>query len=497
MKEILYFWLDFLDYVILGLLLVHLFKGLVPERFSGAFLSKSQALFCMQFAGVRMFISHSAWMRQLIYGKEMYLAHSRQSIIPVAISMAITLLSGYVLYRGGRMRLLTLVTAYYAFWELIRFVFYPLAVGSVSFAAEYVNHLFWEAEAISGAQYQQIMAGIEFVWNILISLLVFLSLLFCIVRYKRYLTLEKNGHFLARDDFFRHKEAALTFVPGLLGLVFVGMLRTILFYYNKKVYSLIEDYPELNVLIPFLSLLCIASILISAKMLGEIKAEHEKRRQAELYQSRAEELEAHVRDMEDVQIQIRGMKHDMKNYIADINALLAQMASGDKKAEEEIRRYVSSMQTSIENLDVERQTGNPVTDVILGRYARIARQKRISFSGNFIYPKHLGIDVFDMSVILNNGLENAFEACEKESGESCVSLSVSQKGHMFLISIENSFSGTLKWEGELPVSEKSGDSHGLGLKNIKNCAEKYFGKADIKVKDGRFCLTVMLQGTWN
>lgn len=497
MREILYFWVDFLDYAILGLLLVSLFRGLLPERFCGVFLLKTPALMCMQFAGVRMFVSHSRWMKQLIYGKEMYLAHSRQSIIPVAVSMAFTLLAGYALYRGSRMRLLSLVTVYYAFWELIRFTFYPLAVGSMNFAAEYVNHLFWEASAISGDRYQQMMAGIEFAWNILLSAFIFLLLLFCIYRYKRYLMIEKISDYPDQDDFYRHKEAALTFVPGLLGLVFAGMLRTILFYYNKKMFSLIEDYPELNGIIPLLSLLCIASILISAKMLGEIRTEHEKRRQAELYQSRAEELEAHVRDMEDVHIQIRGMKHDMKNYIADINALLAQTASGNEKAGEEIRRYVSSMQMSIESLDMGGQTKNPVTDVILGRYARLARQKKIQFSSDFIYPAHLGIDVFDMSVILNNGLENAFEACEKEGSGPFVTLLARQKGNMFLITMENGFSGKLTWEGEFPASAKSGGSHGLGLKNIKNCAEKYYGKAEVKTRENRFCLTVMLQGTRN
>ena len=67
------------------------------------------------------------------------------------------------------------------------------------------------------------------------------------------------------------------FLPALLGLLFTAMLRSILFYYDTEVYNLIERYAELNLMIPLLSLLCTASILLSVKMLGEMEKEHEKR----------------------------------------------------------------------------------------------------------------------------------------------------------------------------------------------------------------------------
>ena len=174
--------------------------------------------------------------------------------------------------------------------------------------------------------------------------------------------------------------------------------------------------------------------------------------------------------------------------------MLAQMASGDEKAKEEVRHYIDSIQASLQELDFIYQTKNPVTDVILGRYVRRARQKNITFSSDFIYPQKLGIDVFDLSVILNNGLENAFEACEKEAEKAFVSLDAKQKGNMLLLTMENSYSGTLKWEEEFPSSVKSGSNHGFGLKNIKSCVEKYYGKISVQVKENIFCLTVMLQG---
>ena len=59
----------------------------------------------------------------------------------------------------------------------------------------------------------------------------------------------------------------------------------------------------------------------------------------------------------------------------------------------------------------------------------------------------------------------------------------------------NSFTGNLQWdaEGGLPVTEKEkAEGHGYGLANIRRMAGKYAGDIDIALKDGEFCLCIML-----
>ena len=65
--------------------------------------------------------------------------------------------------------------------------------------------------------------------------------------------------------------------------------------------------------------------------------------------------------------------------------------------------------------------------------------------------------------------------------------------------IENDFDGQLVWEenAELPTTMKQEKQvHGIGLDNIRRCARKYLGDAEIRVMDqgqGKvFQLTVML-----
>ena len=487
MKDVIYFWMDAAELAIFGGLLIYLVKGILPERF--ILKKKIHASFFMwlQFVALRQFLAYSQWAKKLIYGADMYIADSKQSILPFAVSFFVTLIAGMFFYKGSRMKLLSLVTAYYTLWELTRFLLYPAAVWSITALAKGYMQREFEKGNQDIALFEQGIAQLEMVWNFLHIVIIIAGFGFFIWKYKRYL--------LSGQNTYQAEEAAILFVPELLGLLFAVMLRSILFYYKKQVYSLIEQYPELNIMIPCVSLLCIASILLSVKMLGKLEEEQEKRQRAELHQRQAEELYSHVKDIENVNVKIRGMKHDMKHYIADINALLAKIESGDVQAKEEVRRYADSLHMSLESLDTKCKTNHPVTDVILGRYERLTEQKNIAFANDFVYPNHMGIDVFDISVILNNGLENALEACEKEAECAEMKIVSKQRGNMFLITIENSFTHTLQWEDGFPVSEKKGSGHGLGMKNIRDRAEQYYGRADIQVKEGRFYLTVMLQGS--
>lgn len=496
MKEIIYFTEDLICCAVFGALLAYLLQGLLPGRFASKSCAgngdkKTMFIMALQFCVVRMSFLWLPYFKRLMYGQDMIVVNSKQSMIPVAASIVSSLAIGVVLYQGSRMKLVSLTAAFYALMELVRFLLYPAAVGSISFLSWRYTERVLAFTDFELERFIHYMGLVEVIWNTVVIAGNMALLTLFVRRYKAELKKTEGG--------YQSQEAAILFVPGGLGLLFTAMLRCILFYYEKGepgidgIFSILKKYPELNGIIPGMSLLCIASVLLSANMLARISAEHEKRKQAELYRSQAEELGAHVQDMESVYIQIRGMKHDMKHYIADVKGLLAQVAAGDGAAWEAVAHYVDSMQSSLEGLLMQCATQNPVTDVIMGRYMRLAKQKQVAFTNQFAYPKHLGIDVFDISVILNNGLDNAMEACETEESPS-VGVYAVQKGNMFFITIENSFHGALNWADGLPVSVKSGEGHGLGLKNICCCAEKYYGRVDIKVQDGCFCLTVMLQG---
>lgn len=117
----------------------------------------------------------------------------------------------------------------------------------------------------------------------------------------------------------------------------------------------------------------------------------------------------------------------------------------------------------------------------------------VSFDANFTCPKNF--DVYDVSIILNNALKNALEACAKVDGEKFIKILSYQRGNLFFIEVENNFNGKL--EKDFATTKADKNLHGLGLKNIRHCAQKYLGDIDIKISENTFKLTIMLYKNFN
>lgn len=489
MKEIIYFGLDLINYGILGILLADLLEKMLTKRFCFHGSHRTGELICLQFVLLKLFLSQSELVKQLLYGEDMYMQSSRQSIIPVAGSMLFTLVWGGILYKSGWVRLLSLVTAFYAFMELVRFTLYSFAMRVIESVIGCYSKWYLSGEIVDEKTYEQLISMTEIVWNLVLTAAVLFLFGICLRQYKKYL--------IPGEGKWQQSEAALLLVPGITGLLLGMMLRSILFYHREgEIYNIVEEYPEMNVMIPCMSLLCTISLILSARLLFQVTKEHEKRKQAEVYRNQVSQMEVHIREMESVYDGIRGMKHDMKNYMADIRALLSQAGTDGGEEQNVLTGYVDSLQSTLERLDANIQTGHPVTDVILSRGQKLAAENEIVFDCEFLYPKGLGIDAFDLGIILNNALENALEACQRANTEKTfMELKANRKSNMFLIQMKNSFNGQLKLSstGRLE-STKEEMNHGFGLKNIQSCAEKYYGKAEIKAEQDVFYLTVMLQG---
>ena len=191
---------------------------------------------------------------------------------------------------------------------------------------------------------------------------------------------------------------------------------------------------------------------------------------------------------------IRKVRHEMKNHMANIKGLAGAGEYG------EIEKYVQRMDDTMQELEYKYVTGNAVTDVIINDKCRRAEKAGIRFDADFRYGGE--IPVFDLGIILNNLLDNAIEACEKlEAGKRFIRLTMKRKKQFLLLDVENSFDGIIpmKKGGSLPVTTKQSTipeiitEHGIGLENVRDMAERYFGGVSIKVKGDVFHVTVMLQ----
>ncbi len=484
---------EMIEYVVLGFLLYYMIRDyLLPKK--GAYTFATVFLI-IQYIAVRYLFSYNIILRKILYGETMVATGSKTSIIPMTFSLLVSLVVCLLLYEGGRYLKVYLVITFYSIMELSRFLifsFYTLIIKNSVYAMSdyYATKKIDEME-----HYIQTMTLLQFIWNHAFSITFCIVVAIVIRKFKKCFGYKEEG--------FATQEIHFLMIPSVIGLLLAILLRSILFSQKKEEYfDLFEENSELYFLIPLISLLCILSIVYSAKVLQELLKYHVEKRLRIIYENQVSDMNLHIREMEHLYDGLRGMKHDLKNYVFEIETLLKDQTGIQIEYEQELQDYLSGICTSLEKLDMKYQTGNPIMDVVVNHKGREAAEHEIPLSCEFIYPKELSISAFDMSIILNNGLENAIEACKlrKEhmgENDTYITLRSYRRGNMFFLEITNPF-----WENP-SIDQKTGDFvtikeekelHGMGLKNIKNTAGKYYGDISCDIQSSVFKLTVMLQG---
>ena len=178
----------------------------------------------------------------------------------------------------------------------------------------------------------------------------------------------------------------------------------------------------------------------------------------------------------------------MGNHISVLENLFA------KKETEEFEKYLNELK-AVYSVSMEGiKTGNPITDVILTQKQKEAEEKGIDFRCKFMYPTDTGINAFDVSVILNNAITNAFEGVNG-CKNPYIFISAYRKKNAYMLEVSNCISKYVEIDDEtgLPETTKiDKGSHGFGLANIRKVAQKYYGDIDINQDESSFTLTVML-----
>ncbi|MBD5545566.1 MAG: GHKL domain-containing protein [Lachnospiraceae bacterium] len=492
MKEIFYFLMDSGEYLVKGYLLYQMVSIAGRVQRDPAFVEKRKKhLLIFQYVLIYMLFSYIPWLKAFVLGESGHLINSKQTITLLLVSLFASLFFGC--YYGNRAKKLSfyLVFTYYAIGELVRFILYVPGNFVFQFILRLLESRIQQEDIVSIEQSIKSIIMLEIIWN---TLFIIVYLLVQWWLYRRFIqSFSFRGEKISRWEFL------FLMLSSVIGFCFCLFLRSILFSYKETEYIyLLDENPELNLLTPFIALLGILSIFSSVYLWNRLKKEQEENHALFLYEERLLEMEEHVQEMERLYEGMRGMKHDMKNYVADIEGLMGSEKRLSKDTKKALESYLNGLCTSLEELDMKYKTGNPVTDTVVNRYLRKAERMGAVIKCDFIYPSALHIDGFDLSILLNNGLENAAEAlekCEEDSGYLEISSFV--KGNMFFLEIKNSFSGDLAYDQEgqtFHTTKKEKSYHGYGLKNMQKCAEKYFGKIEYRVEDRFFIVTAMLQG---
>lgn len=282
------------------------------------------------------------------------------------------------------------------------------------------------------------------------------------------------------------KEMFMLITPSITGMTAYGIMQ---YYQTLLEMSPAQAISGIYIVLALLYFsISIITIVVVSVLFQNIKARQEEKLQNELLAMQVSDTEKHIEQIENLYQNIRGIRHDMINHILTLERLYA----GNNAAE--AADYGRELKSALSGIAGEIKSGNPVTDIVLQEWKKEAEQKGICFQSDFYYPAGTDINAFDVSVILNNALQNAVENA-KSSDAPHISVLSYHRNNAYMIEISNSFTGTLKWDEErgLPVTSKQrAEGHGYGLSNIRMVARKYSGDIAIDIKEQVFCLSVML-----
>ncbi len=292
------------------------------------------------------------------------------------------------------------------------------------------------------------------------------------------------GHYAKRMDRrdipFRYAVAVLTVPAGSAYLMHNIFLIT----------AQHEEYTLFAIISGLLLLLLIYMIFeIYDRMVDDAEAQEKNL----LYEQELELLNRHAKEREAYDMEMRRLRHDMKNHMSSLIGML--QGNDAKQAEEYVR---GMLQGTLEcNADGVSRTGNAIVDSLVNHKCGIARAEGIAFEASVFLPAELPFQGGHLTIVFGNLLDNALEAClEVEEGKRYVTLDASYEKEVLMIAVTNPYRGERRKNraGKYVTTKKDRRSHGLGLSSVEQAAEAYRGQVDADGHDGVFRVSVVMYG---
>lgn len=196
----------------------------------------------------------------------------------------------------------------------------------------------------------------------------------------------------------------------------------------------------------------------------------------------------HYKDIIKLNDEQHKFKHDYRNHMICIQALLEKNQYNDAK------QYVQEI-THKEFIEIDSFfTGNQIADAILSDKSVNAEKinVEIKFEGS-IYDK---LPLSDVCVILANALDNAIEACEKitVSYKKIIKVKCAFAQNIQIIQIANPVAEDVQiYNNSVETTKNDKSSHGIGLHNIMRTVDKYNGEFSISCENNEFVLDIGFQ----
>ena len=169
-------------------------------------------------------------------------------------------------------------------------------------------------------------------------------------------------------------------------------------------------------------------------------------------------------------VAVRHFKHDLVNHIGVLRELM------NEKKTKEAKQYIETIWNIQDEFDLKIHTGDSFLDIIVNYYLYLALKENIEFVVLVKLTQKMPLEMFDITTLMGNILQNAVEAAVKADVPKIRVELIEHKKEIFIV-VSNSVAKKINTKTDFfMTSKKDKENHGFGLKNIAATVEKYHGE---------------------
>ena len=284
------------------------------------------------------------------------------------------------------------------------------------------------------------------------------------------------------------KTYSLKKVSNVIAFVVIPLLAMMILYITM--YIMILTNFQSNIII-FLSIICISMIVIAGIvwfMIARINKDNEIKTKLLLSEQKANLYKQNIISSNSQIETIKLLKHDMKNNILCIDALI------EEENYDEAHNICHSLTNKYTSIGTIVNTENYLLNAVLNVEIEKAKSYEIPIKLSITNDLKMFKNSSDIISLIGNILDNAISYLSKNKVKNNeINFSTGYEGSYSIIKCRNNiFDSVLFNNPSLKTDKADKDNHGKGITIINSIAHKYNGDVIIKERNKEFIITVIL-----
>lgn len=284
------------------------------------------------------------------------------------------------------------------------------------------------------------------------------------------------------------KAYSLKKVSNVIAFVAIPLLAMMILYITM--YVMILTNFQSNIII-LLSIICVSMIIIAGIvwfMIARINKDNEIKTKLLLSEQKANLYKQNIISSNSQIETIKLLKHDMKNNISCIDALI------EEENYDEAHNICHSLTNKYTSIGTIVNTENYLLNAVLNVEIEKAKSYGIPVKLSITNDLKMFKNSSDIISLIGNILDNAISYLSKNKVKNNeINFSTGYEGSYSVIKCRNNILDSVLFNNpSLKTDKKDKDNHGKGITIINSIAHKYNGDVIIKERNKEFIITVIL-----